>query len=44
MFATDHPHYDIDNTEALLKYLNDFSKAERNDVLYGNAAGSSIST
>jgi len=38
MFATDHPHYDIDNTEALLKYLNDFSKAERNDVLYGNAA------
>lgn len=38
MFATDHPHFDIDNTEALLKYLDDFSEEERNKVLYGNSA------
>lgn len=38
MFATDHPHFDIDNTEALLKYLGDFSEEDRNKVLYGNSA------
>ncbi|WP_135303955.1 amidohydrolase family protein [Haloarcula amylovorans] len=38
MFATDHPHFDIDNTEALLKYLGDFSEEERNKVLYKNSA------
>lgn len=38
MFATDHPHFDIDNTEALLKYMNDFSEEERDKVLYGNSA------
>ncbi|WP_284010653.1 amidohydrolase family protein [Haloarcula pelagica] len=38
MFATDHPHFDIDNTEALLKYLGDFTEEERNKVLYKNSA------
>jgi hypothetical protein len=38
MFATDHPHFDIDNTEALMKFLQSFPEDERNDILYGNAA------
>lgn len=38
MFATDHPHFDIDNTEALLRYLNDMPDSEREDILYRNSA------
>jgi predicted TIM-barrel fold metal-dependent hydrolase len=38
MFATDHPHFDIDNTETLLRYLGDVPESERDDILYGNSA------
>ena len=38
MFATDYPHWDFDNPEAVDKYLRrTFSEEGRNKVLHGNA-------
>lgn len=38
MFATDYPHFDVDNTETFLRHLSNFSDEEKQRVLHGNAS------
>lgn len=38
MFATDYPHFDVDNTETFMRHLSNFSDDEKRKVLYGNAS------
>lgn len=38
MFATDYPHFDVDNTESFMRHLSGFSDEEVEKVLYKNAS------